>query len=90
LDEAIAFIEREQSGYGLLFYDALEVRFERLLTYPRMGKRVGPNVRRLVMRAWRHSIIYSIEPHYLWVLAIAHQSRRKNYWRHRLRDNRAP
>jgi hypothetical protein len=36
------------------------------------------------MTKWRYSIIYTIEPHIIFIIAVAHQSRRQRYWRRRL------
>jgi len=50
-----------------------------------MGRRAGRSVRRMQMTKWRYSIIYTIEPDHIFVVALAHQSRRQRYWRPRLR-----
>jgi plasmid stabilization system protein ParE len=84
-DEAIAYLEREEAGLGQRFFDAIDARFQRIAEHPRSGKRVGRTVRRYVVPDWRYSIIYALEPERVFIVAIAHQSRRPAYWRSRLR-----
>ena len=81
----MAYLEGESSGRGMRFFEAVEIRLERLGYFPRMGRRVGRHARRFVMRDWRYSIIYSIEADHILVAAIAHHARRPGYWRSRIR-----
>ena len=83
LDDAIAWIEGQRSYYGILFAEAFDTAVERLLVFPAAGKRVGRSVRRWVLRRWKYVIIYSIEEYGIYILAVAHQSRRPGYWRDR-------
>lgn len=83
--EAVDYIEQNRPYYGTLFFDAFEAVLARLLEHPKAGRRLRGDVRRWVMRAWKYSIIYSIETDGIFVIAVAHQSRRSNYWRHRLK-----
>ena len=86
LEEAADYFENEASPYyGELFLDAFDRVAEKLLHFPRAGRLVGRSVRRWVMRSWKYSIIYSIEDYGIYVIAVAHQSRRPGYWRKRLR-----
>lgn len=90
LDEAIGYLEAARPGMGMRFFADVETRFEWLSRFPKIGHRVGPKARRLTMRKWRYSIIYSVEPNCILVAAIAHHSRRPGYWRHRLRRSMRP
>lgn len=84
-DEAIAYLERERPGSGHLFFEAISTRFGRIAEHPYAGKLIRGGARRYVVPGWRYSIIYSVEPDHIFIAAIAHQSRRPNYWRRRLR-----
>ena len=84
LEDAAVWLEREREYYGVLFLDAYDTVVQRLLEYPRAGKRVGRSVRRWILRGWHYSLLYSIEEYGIYILAVAHQSRRSNYWRDRL------
>jgi plasmid stabilization system protein ParE len=81
--DAAAYLEGERPWYGTLFFDAFDTAVERLLLYPRAGRRIGRSVRRWVLRGWSYSILYSIEDYGINIVAVAHQSRRSRYWRGR-------
>lgn len=83
LSEAFEYFEEQSPYRGVLFLDAFATAAERLLQYPRAGRRLRGGVRRWVMANWRYSILYSIEPGGIYLIAIAHQSRRPGYWKGR-------
>ena len=85
LDEAILYFDRSRTHYGLFFAEAVESWSRRIVAHPLMGRRVERTVRRVVLRDWRYSILYTVEPDQIFIVAIAHQSRRQRYWRARLR-----
>jgi plasmid stabilization system protein ParE len=86
LEDAIAFLEEAAAGKGLSFLDEVQTACERLLVFPKMGRSVRGDVRRWVLRQpWKYSILYSVRDYGIYVVAIAHHSRRPTYWRNRLR-----
>jgi len=54
-----------------------------LLRHPRLGALWRNGRRRLVMDRFPYSIIYTISGEQIRILAIAHHSRKPNYWRDR-------
>jgi plasmid stabilization system protein ParE len=42
---------------------------------------IEPGVRRAVLRRFPYSIIYTLDPDEVLILAVAHQRRRAGYWR---------
>jgi toxin ParE1/3/4 len=85
LDEAILYFERARPRYGLRFADAFDAWSQRIAAHPKIGRRVGRTVRRVVLRDWRYSILYVIKRDHILIVAVAHQSRRRRSWRSRLR-----
>jgi plasmid stabilization system protein ParE len=83
--DAAAYLENERPYEGTLFLDAFERAITRLLEFPHAGRLKRRGVRRWVMRHWRYSILYSVTEYGIFVIALAHQSRRENYWRERVR-----
>jgi plasmid stabilization system protein ParE len=57
-----------------------------LLEHPEAGPALGRSrlLRRKVLRRFRFTLIYAVEPHQIRVLAVAHDNRRPGYWRARL------
>jgi toxin ParE1/3/4 len=44
----------------------------------------GEQVRRHLTRVFPYGVLYSIEPNYVLIVAVAHCSREPGYWRRRL------
>lgn len=56
-----------------------------LLFNPEMAPRFGhKNARGKVLRRFPYTVVYGIEPDLIYILAVAHQSRRPGYWMDRL------
>lgn len=76
----IAYLERRARDLGRRFFDEVR-RAERLIAeFPEAGEEIRPGIRRRLIRAFRYSLIYSVEPEGPLVLAVAHHSRRPGYW----------
>ncbi|HEY6327876.1 MAG TPA: type II toxin-antitoxin system RelE/ParE family toxin [Blastocatellia bacterium] len=75
---------RKRAGNDLS--QALVAEFERsitlLLAHPLLGSSWRGS-RRYLMRRFPYSIIYTVTPEEIRVLAVAHHSRRPGYWRNR-------
>lgn len=69
---------------GHEFLDAFREVARDLATYPKMG-RVSGRVRKFRIAGYRCSIVYLHHAGEIYIIAIAHHSRRPDYWRHRLR-----
>ena len=84
LREAAEFY-RKRAGNELA--QALLAEFEQsvniLLKHPTLGPIWRNGRRRLVMRRFPYSLIYSVVDQQIRILAVAHQSRRPDYWRDR-------
>lgn len=83
LQDAVDYFEAGRPYYGTLFFEAYERSLERILQFPKAGRPLRGSLRRWVIANWKYSIIYSIEPYGIHVVAVAHQSRRSTYWRDR-------
>ena len=84
LREAARFY-REKGGTALS--QSLLAEFEHsvslLLQYPGLGAIWRYGKRRLLMRRFRHALIYTVVGDQIRILAVAHHSRRPGYWRGR-------
>jgi toxin ParE1/3/4 len=76
---------RERAGVTIAqaFFGDFEHAITLLLEHPLLGALWLHGKRRLVMRHFPYSIIYTIAAQEIQVLAVAHQSRRPGYWRKR-------
>jgi plasmid stabilization system protein ParE len=83
LIETSEFYDKEVPGLGERFVAAVERAVNLVVERPKMGQEVEKGRRRLVLADFPYSLIYSVEPNEIWILAVAHQHRRPGYWRGR-------
>jgi plasmid stabilization system protein ParE len=80
---------RERAGTALA--QALLAEFERaahlLIEHPLLGALWFHGKRRLVLKHFPYSLIYSVSTNEVRILAVAHHSRRAGYWRTRKWQN---
>lgn len=83
----IGYLELRAPGLGRRFY--VEVRrAERLIAqFPESAEEIRPGIRKRILRKFRYSLIYSREADSVLILAVAHHSRRPEYWVGRVRNN---
>lgn len=76
---------RKRAGNELArtFIAEFEHSVSLLLDHPTLGTLWRTGRRRLLMRRFPYSLIYKIEAQQMQILAVAHQSRRPNYWNDR-------
>ena len=86
--EAVRWYESRRAGLGADFYDAVVRTIERIRAHPDMGTvRTGrlPNRESRVNR-FPYKIVYRVRDEDIYVVAIAHTSRRPGYWQQRGRS----
>lgn len=83
LNDAAFFFEMEREGLGSRFLAAVEAAVADIQKFPEASPIIIQNVRHKVLRRFPYSIMYSIRPDRLRILAIANQRRRPFYWRSR-------
>jgi toxin ParE1/3/4 len=87
-DAAAAWYEARMSHGAARFLQALTAAFQLIERQPHSFGRVRPpgsrrNYRQYVLRRFDYSVVYEIRPGEVLVIAVAHNSRRQYYWRHR-------
>jgi len=83
LNDAIVFFESEREGLGLWFLSAVEAAVAHIQKHPEASPVIIQDIRRKVLRRFPYSIMYSVRPDRIRILAIANQRRRPFYWRGR-------
>jgi len=83
LNDAAIFFENELTGLGLRFLSAVEAATVHIQQHPEASPIIAKNVRRKVLRKFPYSVMFSIQPDRIRILAIANQRRRPFYWRGR-------
>lgn len=83
--EALTWYRARSIGAARHFNAEVRVAERLLAEHPRIGRKLETDARSLCINAFPFSLIYSIEPTELIVVAVAHHSRRPGYWQERLR-----
>lgn len=71
-------------GLGGQFLDRVTQALEHIQTFPESCPIELGRARKKPLRQFPYNVIYSIDPRGIFVLAIAHQKRRWDYWKDRL------
>jgi plasmid stabilization system protein ParE len=83
INEAVDFYEMECRGLGNVFIDIIENAIESIFLFPEASQVLQGEVRRKVLRKFPYSVLYSVRPDEIRILAVAHQKKRPFYWRSR-------
>lgn len=76
----LGYLELQAKGLGRRFYSEV-LGAERLIArFPESAEEIRPQIRKRILRKFRYSLIYSIEKDFILILAVAHHSRRPEYW----------
>ena len=85
LAEAVRWHEARRSGWGGRLFDAVSGTLALIESFPEIGSpRHGrlPS-RQLKVRGFPYLVAYRIRSEDLYIVAVAHSSRRPGYWQHR-------
>lgn len=85
LSSAVLWYETRRTGLGAEFFDAVTRTIERVRAHPEIGTpRAGrfPH-RRAQVLGFPYGVVYRLREQDIYVVAVAHASRRPDYWKHR-------
>jgi hypothetical protein len=80
LIEAVNHYDLQFSGLGKRFKSEVEKAILRIIDYPLAWSIELGDIRKCLLHKFPFKILYSIEPNHIFIIAIAHQHRRPNYW----------
>jgi plasmid stabilization system protein ParE len=80
LEVAVEEYENRQIGLGLRFLAVVEAAVRQLCEYPESGPVRHEPVRAKVLSGFPYTVLYSIKPGELRILAVAHQHQQPMYW----------
>lgn len=84
--EATLHYSEKSRLLGLAFYSEVEHAIEKIVENPLLYRVIDEDVRRCLTKRFPYAILYSIEEHYILILAVMHCSREPSYWKHRLSE----
>nr|VFK25236.1 MAG: ParE toxin of type II toxin-antitoxin system, parDE [Candidatus Kentron sp. MB]VFK31524.1 MAG: ParE toxin of type II toxin-antitoxin system, parDE [Candidatus Kentron sp. MB]VFK75549.1 MAG: ParE toxin of type II toxin-antitoxin system, parDE [Candidatus Kentron sp. MB] len=80
---AIKYYNAYQPGLGRRFRLAVEVELDHIRNMPFGFRVIHAPFRRCLVRKFPYAIIFSIEPKFILVIAVAHTRRKPGYWHER-------
>jgi len=83
INEAADFYDLEDPGLGSVFIDEVQRAIERISQFPDAAPLVRGRLRKKPLVKFPYSLVYSVRPDEVRLLAVAHQKRRPFYWRGR-------
>ena len=83
-NEAAHHYAGQQPGLDLRFLVCAEQAIEAILADPYRWRPFDEDVRRCLTRVFPYGILYTLEPDYVLIVAVAHCSREPGYWKHRI------
>jgi toxin ParE1/3/4 len=84
LNDAADFYDLESPGLGETFINEIHKAIDLISRFPEAAPLIRGRIRRKVLISFPYTIIYSLRPTEIRILAVAHQKRRPVYWRGRL------
>jgi hypothetical protein len=82
--EAAIFYESRRPGLGAAFTLEVEAAIERIREAPERWPILEQDVQRCLTHVFPYSILYTIEPEAILVVAVMHLRRKPDHWRNRL------
>jgi plasmid stabilization system protein ParE len=86
MNDAILYYELKFTGLGDAFKEEIKRSVKRIVKYPKAWTPIDDEIRKYVMHKYPFSIYYSIDKNTLYIIAIAHQHRKPNYWIDRIEE----
>jgi toxin ParE1/3/4 len=84
LTEAVAYYDAKAPGLGDRLLAEVKAATRYIEQYPEIAPVIDEGVRAKVLVRFPYSLMYVVELHELYIVAVAHQSRRPGYWADRL------
>jgi len=87
LTEAIQYYDAEAPGLGDRFLAAVKAATLRIEQYPEIAPVIDEGVRAKVVLNFPYRLMYVVDSGELFIVAVAHGSKRPGYWADRLPTN---
>ena len=83
-EEAVSFYRGISRRLGDRCAAEIRAAIQRILDTPDRWRFLEEDVRRCLVRVFPYSVLYTVEPDFILIIAVMHAKRRPGYWRHRL------
>ena len=80
LNDATNFYELEFEGLGQVFKEEVSKSIKRITQYPEAWSVERGDIRKCLLYKFPYKLLYSIEKDHIFIIAVAHQHRKPDYW----------
>lgn len=80
LEDAVRFYDLKHAGLGERFEVEVKKAALRIAEYPTAWSSESDEIRKCLLHKFPYSLLYSIESDHIFIIAVAHQHRKPNYW----------
>jgi len=80
LDDAVLYYELEYQGLGKRFKEEVRKSTIRISEYPVAWSIECGEIRKCTLHKFPYKLLYSIESDHIFIIAVAHQHRKPDYW----------
>jgi len=80
LAESVEFYNKESLGLGAQFIDEIDETIQLIAAFPESSPVIRGKVRCKPLKKFPYTLIYSLRPTEIRILAVSHQKRRPYYW----------
>ena len=80
LDDAIRYYEIELQGLGKRFREEVRMAAKRIAKYPEAWSVERGEIRKCLLHKFPYKLLYSVEQDHIFIIAVAHQHRKPDYW----------
>ncbi len=80
LDDATRYYEIEYEGLGKRFREEVRKAAKRISEYPEAWSVERGEVRKCILHKFPYKLLYAIEKDHIFIIAVAHQHRKPDYW----------
>jgi toxin ParE1/3/4 len=84
LFSSIAFYNQQSSGLGIEFLEEIERCFNLIRDNPKRWKILKKGIRQYIVRRFPYLIFYIYDRNQVFIVAIAHNCRKPDYWKERI------
>ncbi|MEE2022817.1 type II toxin-antitoxin system RelE/ParE family toxin [Alkalimonas mucilaginosa] len=82
--QEVLYYHQQEPGLGAAFVLEIEAATARALAFPEAGSPATMNTRRVFVKKFPFSVVYRPDHEGIVVFAVAHHSRKPNYWASRV------
>ncbi len=80
LDDATQYYGIESQELGKRFREEVRKAARRISEYPEAWSIERGDVRKCILHKFPYKLLYSVESNHIFIIAVAHQHRKPDYW----------